>query len=138
MSERTRLTRRTGRGTDEQAVLHYRPLDDARVAHVGFVRKGYPAVSPMAFGPGGDRLALHGSTGAGAFLTARGGFDVSIADTHLAGLAFARSAFDSSVNYRSAVIFGIATPVRDAGPGEAPDDVEDRRVWVPNSALPLP
>ncbi|WP_257235753.1 pyridoxamine 5'-phosphate oxidase family protein [Rhodococcus pyridinivorans] len=35
--------------------------------------------------------------------------------THLDGLVFARSAFDHSMNYRSAVLFGVATPV---APGE--------------------
>ncbi|MGW0017599.1 pyridoxamine 5'-phosphate oxidase family protein [Rhodococcus sp. NPDC003382] len=110
MSERTRITRKPDRGTDDRAVLH-RLLDDARVAHVGFVRHGYPVVLPMAFGRDGNRLFLHGSTGAGAFLAARSGLEVSVAVTHLDGLVFARSTFDSSMNYRSAVVFGVATPV---------------------------
>ncbi|MBH0119069.1 pyridoxamine 5'-phosphate oxidase family protein [Rhodococcus sp. CX] len=110
MSERTRITRKPDRGTDDRTVLH-RLLDDARVAHVGFVRHGYPVVLPMAFGRDGNRLFLHGSTGAGAFLAARSGLEVSVAVTHLDSLVFARSTFDSSMNYRSAVVFGVATPV---------------------------
>ncbi|MFD6884302.1 pyridoxamine 5'-phosphate oxidase family protein [Rhodococcus sp. NPDC060084] len=203
MTERTRLTRKPERGDDDPAVLR-RLLDEARVAHVAFVRRGCPVVLPMAFGREGNRLFLHGSTGAGAFLASREGLDVSVAVTHLDGLVFARSAFDSSMNYRSAVIFGRAVPVpaegkqdalravtehlmpgrwgevrpltakelaattvlelpldevsvkvRAAGPGEDPEDGEDRSVWagvvpvrtvvgVPerspltNPALPLP
>lgn len=110
MSERTRLTRKPERGVDDPSVL-YELLDEARIAHVGFVREGYPVVLPMAIGRSGDRLLLHGSTGAGAFLSSRDGLEVSVAVTHLDGLVFARSAFDSSMNYRSAVIFGVARPV---------------------------
>lgn len=112
MSERTRITRKPDRGTDARAALNSL-LDDVRVAHVAFVRHGYPVVLPMAFGRDGIRLYLHGSTGAGAFLAARGGLEVSVAVTHLDGLVFARSTFDSSMNYRSAVVFGHATPVPD-------------------------
>ncbi|WP_254072894.1 pyridoxamine 5'-phosphate oxidase family protein [Rhodococcus rhodochrous] len=114
MSDRTRLTRKPERGTDDPAVLH-RLLDEARIAHVGFVRDGSPVVLPMAMGRDEDRLLLHGSTGAGMFLAARSGIEVSVAVTHLDGLVFARSAFDHSMNYRSAVLFGVATPV---APGE--------------------
>ncbi|MEE2032672.1 pyridoxamine 5'-phosphate oxidase family protein [Rhodococcus chondri] len=110
MTERTRLTRKPERGTDDPAVLH-RLLDEARVAHVAFVRRGCPVVLPMAFGRDGNRLFLHGSTGAGAFLASGQGLEVSVAVTLLDGLVFARSAFDSSMNYRSAVLFGRAVPV---------------------------
>ncbi len=61
MSDRTRLTRKPERGTDDPAVLH-RLLDEARIAHVGFVRDGSPVVLPMAMGRDEDRLLLHGST----------------------------------------------------------------------------
>ncbi|MCR8692368.1 MULTISPECIES: pyridoxamine 5'-phosphate oxidase family protein [Rhodococcus] len=114
MSDRTRLTRKPERGSDDPAVLH-RLLDEARIAHVGFVRDGSPVVLPMAMGRDGDRLLLHGSTGAGMFLAGRTGIEVSVAVTHLDGLVLARSAFDHSMNYRSAVLFGVATPVP---PGE--------------------
>ncbi|MCK8672516.1 pyridoxamine 5'-phosphate oxidase family protein [Rhodococcus sp. HM1] len=128
MSERTRITRKPDRGTDDRTVLHGL-LDDARVAHVAFVRHGYPVVLPMAFGRDGNRLFLHGSTGAGAFLTARSGLEVSVAVTNLDGLVFARSTFDSSMNYRSAVVFGVATPVAD-------DEKEDALRAVTEHLMP--
>lgn len=94
-------------------MLH-RLLDEARAAHVAFIRRNYPVVLPMAFGRYGNRLFLHGSTGAGTFLASRTGLEVSVAVTLLDGLVFARSTFDSTMNYRSAVIFGLATPVPEA------------------------
>ncbi|MFV9431501.1 pyridoxamine 5'-phosphate oxidase family protein [Rhodococcus aetherivorans] len=84
MCDRTRLTRKPERRTDDPAVLH-RLLDEARIAHVGFVRDGSPVVLPMAMGRDEDRLLLHGSTGAGMFLAARSGIEVSVAVTHLDG-----------------------------------------------------
>jgi len=39
--------------------------------------------------------------------------------THLDGLVYARSLFDSSMNYRSAVVFGVPTVVADADKEEA-------------------
>jgi len=91
-------------------------LTEAVVAHVGFVRGGHPIVLPFLCGVGdlgdGPVLLLHGSTGGGLFLDAGAeGVPVSATVTHVDGLVFARSTFDSSANYRSAVIVGNATVV---------------------------
>jgi len=91
-------------------------LTEAVVAHVGFVRGGHPIVLPFLCGVGdlgdGPVLVLHGSTGGGLFLDAGAeGVPVSATVTHVDGLVFARSTFDSSANYRSAVIVGNATVV---------------------------
>ena len=77
------------------------------VAHVGVVRAGRPVVLPFACARDGDHLILHGSTGAGAFRLAAGQ-PVCVTVTHLDGLVFARSLFESSMHYRGAVIFGDA------------------------------
>ncbi|GAB4086126.1 pyridoxamine 5'-phosphate oxidase family protein [Myceligenerans cantabricum] len=94
-------------------------LADGTFAHVAVVRDGLPVVLPFLYAVGdlgrGPDLLLHGSTGGGLFLDAGDdGVPVSVAVTHLDGLVYARSLFDSSANYRSAMIFGRATPV----PGE--------------------
>ena len=78
-------------------------LDEALVAHVAVVRDGAPVVLPFACARDGDFLLLHGSTGAGLLrIAARE--PVSVAVTHLDGLVFARSLFESSMHYRSAVV----------------------------------
>lgn len=94
-------------------------LAEAIVAHVGFVRGGHPIVLPFLCGVGdlgaGPVLLLHGSTGGGLFLDAgAAGIPVSATVTHVDGLVFARSTFDSSANYRSAMVVGNATVVPDA------------------------
>ncbi|RPF20811.1 pyridoxamine 5'-phosphate oxidase family protein [Myceligenerans xiligouense] len=91
-------------------------LADGMVAHVAVVRDGLPVVLPFLYGVGdlgnGPELLLHGSTGGGLFLDAGGdGVPVSVAVTHVDGIVYARSLFDSSANYRSAMVFGRATPV---------------------------
>src|SRR5882757_4704993 len=42
----------------------YAVLDAALIAHVGFVRDGFPVVIPMAYCRDGDTLLVHGSTAA--------------------------------------------------------------------------
>ncbi|MEO7017695.1 MAG: pyridoxamine 5'-phosphate oxidase family protein [Leifsonia sp.] len=94
-------------------------LADGYIAHVGMVRDGLPVVLPYIYAIGdigdlgdGPRLLLHGSTGGGAFVQAGAeGMPVAVTITHLDGLVYARSTHDSSANYRSAMVFGRATPV---------------------------
>lgn len=85
-------------------------LDAGLVAHVGTVRDGRPVVIPMFYVRDGDSLLLHGAPAAGAL---RRGKDshVCVTVTHLDGIVLARSAFHHSMNYRSVVIVGVATPV---------------------------
>ena len=86
-------------------------LDDAIVGHVAVVRGDQPVVLPVGIGRDGDTLLIHGSTGSGIFREMADGRQLSIAVTLLDGLVYARSAFESSIHYRSAVIMGTATGV---------------------------
>jgi nitroimidazol reductase NimA-like FMN-containing flavoprotein (pyridoxamine 5'-phosphate oxidase superfamily) len=113
VTDRTRITRMPERQRTDRAEL-YGVLDEGLVAHVAIVRDGLPMVLPMGFGRGGDAIYLHGSTGSGIFRMMASGSPISVTVTHLDGLVYARSLFDSSMNYRSAVIFGVPTVVADA------------------------
>jgi len=88
-------------------------LDEAIVAHVGFVHDGQPFVIPMAFVRVGDDLFLHGSAGSRLLRTLRDGAPVAVTVTLLDGLVLARSVFNSSMNYRSVVVLGSATEIAD-------------------------
>ena len=109
VDDETRIRRLPERQRTERAEL-YAILDAGLVAHVAFVRDGRPVVIPFLYARDGDSLVLHGSTGGGLFL-APAGIEVSVGVTHVDGLVFARSVFDSSANYRSAVVHGRAVAV---------------------------
>lgn len=101
--------------TPDVAALH-RILDAAKVAHVAFVADGGPVNIPVAAARDGDRLLLHGSTGSRLFRTLAAGAEVCVTVTLLDGLVLARSAFQSSMHYRSAMIFGVPVEVTDKVP----------------------
>ncbi|MGL5826143.1 MAG: pyridoxamine 5'-phosphate oxidase family protein [Nocardioides sp.] len=88
----------------DRAVLN-EIVDDALIAHLAVVRDGKPVVLPFACARAGNSVILHGSTGGGVLRLAAGQ-PVSVAITHLDGLVYARSLFESSMHYRSAVILG--------------------------------
>lgn len=112
LTGRTRVTRLPALQTTDRQAL-YDTLDAGLVAHVAGVLDGAPVVLPVAHARDGDRLLLHGSTGGGLLRRAAAGGPLSVAVTVLDGLVYARSLYDSSMNYRSAVVFGTAEPVTD-------------------------
>jgi uncharacterized protein len=108
---RTTLRRHRERAQSERAAL-YEVLDAGLICHLGVVSDGTPVVLPTAYGRDGDTLYLHGSSANGAFWAADGQ-RICVTVTHMDGLVAARSVFAHSVNYRSAVVFGTATIVKD-------------------------
>jgi hypothetical protein len=101
----TRVTRIGEKARSDRAELD-QLLDTVHIAHVGLVVDGLPVVIPTAVARDGDRLLLHGSTGSPWMRRVAGGTNVSVAVTGFDGLVVARSAFESSMHYRSAVLFG--------------------------------
>jgi nitroimidazol reductase NimA-like FMN-containing flavoprotein (pyridoxamine 5'-phosphate oxidase superfamily) len=81
------------------------------VGHVGFVDDGQPVVLPTAVVRWGDQLVIHGSTGSRWMRTIAAGAPVCVSVTAVDGVLVARSAFESALLYRSAVLFGSFGPV---------------------------
>jgi uncharacterized protein len=106
----TEMTRMPEKGVRDLEQLHAL-LDSQYVAHVGLVRDGRPLVVPTGIARDGDALILHGSTGSGWMRQLAGGADACVTVTSLHGIVVARSAFESSFRYRSAVLFGRFTPL---------------------------
>lgn len=109
---RNKVKRIPKRGHYDAATI-YGILDEAFVCHVGFVLDGQPFVIPTAYGREGDVIYLHGATTSRMMKALETGMPVCITVTHLDGIVLARSLFNSSMNYRSAVVFGTATLVPD-------------------------
>jgi nitroimidazol reductase NimA-like FMN-containing flavoprotein (pyridoxamine 5'-phosphate oxidase superfamily) len=109
----TRLTRIPEKARFERADLD-QLLDTVHIGHVGVIVDDLPVVFPTAVARDGDRLLIHGSTGSPWMRRVADGAPVSIAVTGFDGLVVARSAFESSIHYRSAVLFGTCQPITDA------------------------
>lgn len=106
-TKRTTLHRVPHKEVKDRQVLH-QILDAALVGHVGFVQDGQPFVIPVAIARDGDDLLLHGSRASRLFKTLASGAPCAVSVTHIDALVLARSAFESSMNYRSALILGVA------------------------------
>jgi len=86
-------------------------IDAARICHVGFTLEQQPYVLPMALARDGDHVLLHGSIASRLMKNLAAGLPCCVTVTLLDGLVLARSAFNSSMNYRCVMIFGQARPV---------------------------
>jgi uncharacterized protein len=100
-----RVSRRSKRGRYDRETI-YAILDEALICHVGFVQDGQPFVIPTIHARDGDRLILHGSRASRLLPHVEAGNPVCVAVTLFDGIVFARSIFEHSMNYRSAVLFG--------------------------------
>jgi nitroimidazol reductase NimA-like FMN-containing flavoprotein (pyridoxamine 5'-phosphate oxidase superfamily) len=89
-------------------------LDAGLIAHVAFVQEGEPVVVPMLYGREGETLFLHGARKARIIRLLESTGTASVNVTHVDGLVYARSAFNSSMRYRSVTVFGSARLVDDA------------------------
>jgi uncharacterized protein len=100
------LTREKDRRVDDRARLD-ELLDEVLVGTLATVTTdGRPWAVPMLFARVGDRLLLHGSTGAGALRQVANGAEGVLAVHVVDGLVMATSMFEHSANYRSAVVRG--------------------------------
>ena len=105
---RTRVRRLPERAVNDRSVLHA-ILDAGLVAHVAVRDEaGQPYVIPVAYARRGEQVVFHGSTGSRLFRGLDAGQPTCLTVTLIDGLVLARSAFESSMNYRSAMVLGVA------------------------------
>ena len=109
-SSRTKLSRYPARGHHDFATVAA-ILDEGYFCHVGFVQNGQPFVIPTGYGRDGRVLYIHGSAASRMLNESSKGIPLCLTVTLVDGLVLARSAFHSSVNYRSVVILGTAEPM---------------------------
>ncbi len=114
-TERSRVRRTPRRGSHARAEVHA-ILDASPLCHVGYVIDGAPYVTPTLHWREGEYVYWHGST-ASRFLRAAEDMPVCLTCSIMDGYVLGRSAFNHSVNYRSAMVFGTARLV---------DDVEEK------------
>jgi nitroimidazol reductase NimA-like FMN-containing flavoprotein (pyridoxamine 5'-phosphate oxidase superfamily) len=112
VSSRSRLKRRHDRGRyDHEAV--FAVLDAGLLCHVAYVIDGQPYCTPTIHWREGDMLYWHGSSASRMLRHLKGGTPACLTVAHLDGLVLARSGFNHSANYRSAICFGTAAIIDD-------------------------
>ena len=108
----TKFKREAKRGSHDFE-LACQVLDAGKVCHVGFSLDEQPYVLPMSYGRLNDQLLLHGSVASRVMKNLADGLRCCVTVTHLDGLVYARSTFNSSMNYRSVMVFGTARLITD-------------------------
>jgi uncharacterized protein len=102
---RTRLRRYPSRGVYDRPEIDA-ILDEALVAHLGFVDDGQPFVIPTLFARVDDVLYIHGSAASRTLRRLSEGVPACLTVTLVDGIVLARAAFHHSINYRSVVVLG--------------------------------
>lgn len=125
MTEKTTLRRHPERGVEDTEQIH-QVLDEGFLCHVAYLVEDRPVVIPTLYARDGNRVILHGSPSSGIVRAVRAGSPLSIAVTLMDGLVVARSAFESSANYRSVVIHGYGEILKGEAHAQALDVVTDK------------
>jgi uncharacterized protein len=105
MTDKTRIRRLPERAVFDRDTIDA-ILDGGLVCHAAYLIDARPVVIPALYVRDNDRILIHGSNSMGLARAVRAGSPLSVAVTHIDGLVVARSAFNSSANYRSVVIHG--------------------------------
>jgi nitroimidazol reductase NimA-like FMN-containing flavoprotein (pyridoxamine 5'-phosphate oxidase superfamily) len=109
---RTTVRRRGGRGKYDHETVHA-ILDAGLIGHVAIVADGQPYAMPMLYARSEEQLYLHGAPLSRLMKGLGEGIPMCFTVTLLDGLVLARSAFNSSANYRSVVVIGRGHALRD-------------------------
>lgn len=94
------------RGKYDKAAIHA-VLDAAPLCHVGHLIDGRPVVIPTFHWRIGDTVYWHGSSASRMVKANVAGGPVCLTVSILDGYVLARSGYNHSVNYRSAMCFGV-------------------------------
>ena len=111
-SDRTRVRRLPELAKYDRPTLHA-IIDAAYLCHIAFHDERGSHCIPTVCWRQDEHLLIHGSNGGRLLKLLGGGADVCVTITHLDGLVLARSAFNHSMNYRSAMIYGVFERITD-------------------------
>ena len=108
--DRTRVRRGPHKAHYDRATIDA-VLDRGLLCHVAFADDGDAYCVPMLYARIGDIVYIHGSAASRAMRALGGGAPACLTVTVVDGLVLARSAFEHSTNYESAMVFGRFTNV---------------------------
>lgn len=112
ISKRNKLRQIRENAAYDKKTVH-EVLDAGILSHVAFVQEGAPVVVPMLYGREGETIFLHGARKARIIRLLEETDQAALNVTIIDALVLARSAFNSSMNYRSVTVFGTPTFIDD-------------------------
>ena len=98
---------------DKEAI--YEILDACEICHVAFSYEGRSLLQPVNFGRLGDKIYFHGALKNRMTSAIIESGEACVNVMRLDAMKLTRSAFNHSVNYRSATLFGSVREVEDFG-----------------------
>jgi hypothetical protein len=125
----TRVRRLGDRGAYDAPTLHA-ILDEATHCHVAHLVAGRPVATPTLHWRVGERVYWHGSAASRMLAANAAAGPVCLTATLVDGFVLARSGFNHSLNYRSAMCFGTPVEVTD-GAGKAAALERFLEHWMP-------
>lgn len=126
---RNKVLRKANRGLYDKEEV-YAIVDAAMICHVAYQIGGQPYAMPTLIARDGDTLLIHGAAKARTIVHAGAGNPVCVTVTHTDGIVIARSMFNHSINYRSAMLYGVGQAVT------APDEKEAAMYRFSEKLLP--
>jgi uncharacterized protein len=105
ITERNRLLRLAKRAAYERDDI-WAIVDSGLTCHVAYEIDGQPYAMPTLHARDGDTILLHGHGTNRSLLHVGEGNRCCITVTHTDGVVLARSIFNHSINYRSAMLYG--------------------------------
>ena len=121
-SDRVKVKRRPARGNYRKDVIH-KIFDDALVCHVSIVIDDQPYIHPNLHVRIDDQIYLHGDKRNGMLGHIASGKPLCVEVTTIDRIMWGRSAFQNSLNYRSAVALGVGRVVDD-------EEEKERALWA--------
>ncbi len=100
-----KITRGSNRAIYDEQKL-YEVLNAGFVCQLAFQADEQTHIIPTAYGRKDDVLYFHGSAKNHALLQIINGQTIAVSITHIDGIVLATSLFDSSINYRSVIVYG--------------------------------
>ncbi len=114
VTDTNKLKRYPNRGSYDRETI-FAIVDEALICHVGFVADGQPYVIPTIHARLDDEIVLHGAVANRMLANIAEGNPLCVTVTLVDALVLARSVFHSSMNYRSAVLFGKGELITEPG-----------------------
>ena len=105
IEKQNKIRQLRNKGSYDKATVHA-ILDAGLSAHVAFSTDDGPIVVPMIYARDGETIYLHGARKARVLRMLERGEKACLNVTLIDGIVLARSAFNSSMNYRSVTVFG--------------------------------